>query len=79
MNVEIGAEAAQFPKKEYINGLPLQCTTGYYQPCTAQYWFVILAPTPRNNLTTAQLTEYKYLGQLVVGLLQCAHPTVLHI
>jgi hypothetical protein len=32
MNVEIGAEAAQFPEKEYINGvLPLQCTclTGY--------------------------------------------------
>ncbi len=27
MNVEIGAEAAQFPEKEYINGvLPLQCT-----------------------------------------------------
>jgi hypothetical protein len=27
MNVEIGAEAAQFPEKEYINGteLPLQC------------------------------------------------------
>jgi hypothetical protein len=27
INVEIGAEAAQFPEKEYINGvLPLQCT-----------------------------------------------------
>ncbi len=25
MNVEIGTEAAQFPEKEYINGIPLQC------------------------------------------------------
>jgi hypothetical protein len=25
MNVEIGAEAAQFPEKEYINGIALQC------------------------------------------------------
>ncbi len=25
MNVEIGAEAALFPEKEYINGIPLQC------------------------------------------------------
>jgi hypothetical protein len=27
MNVEIGAEAAQFPEKEYINGIALQCST----------------------------------------------------
>jgi hypothetical protein len=25
MNVEIGAEAALFPEKEYITELPLQC------------------------------------------------------
>jgi hypothetical protein len=25
MNVEIGAEAAQFPEKEYKTELPLQC------------------------------------------------------
>jgi hypothetical protein len=25
MNVEIGAEAALFPEKEYINGIALQC------------------------------------------------------
>ncbi len=25
MNVEIGAEAAQFPEKEYIIGISLQC------------------------------------------------------
>jgi hypothetical protein len=25
MNVEIGAEAAQFPEKEYIKGILLQC------------------------------------------------------
>jgi hypothetical protein len=25
MNVEIGSEAAQFPEKEYINGISLQC------------------------------------------------------
>jgi hypothetical protein len=25
MNVEIGTEAAQFPEKEYINGISLQC------------------------------------------------------
>ncbi len=25
MNVEIGAEAAQFPEKEYITELPWQC------------------------------------------------------
>jgi hypothetical protein len=34
MNVEIGAEAAQFPEKEYINGiteLPLQCTSSLYK------------------------------------------------
>jgi hypothetical protein len=27
MNVEIGAEAAQFPEKEYIKELPLQCSS----------------------------------------------------
>jgi hypothetical protein len=26
--VEIGAEAAQFPEKEYINGIPVQCSEG---------------------------------------------------
>jgi hypothetical protein len=26
MNVEIGAEAALFPEKEYINGISLQCS-----------------------------------------------------
>ncbi len=26
MNVEIGAEAALFPEKEYIKGISLQCT-----------------------------------------------------
>jgi hypothetical protein len=26
MNVDIGAEAALFPEKEYINGFSLQCT-----------------------------------------------------
>ncbi len=26
MNVEIGAEAALFPEKEYINGIALQCS-----------------------------------------------------
>jgi hypothetical protein len=26
MNVEIGIEAAQFPEKEYINGISLQCS-----------------------------------------------------
>jgi hypothetical protein len=26
MNVEIGAEAAQFPEKEYKTELPLQCS-----------------------------------------------------
>ncbi len=26
MTVEIGTEAAHFPKKEYINGISLQCT-----------------------------------------------------
>ncbi len=25
MNAEIGTEAAQFPEKEYINGISLQC------------------------------------------------------
>jgi hypothetical protein len=25
MNVQIGTEAAQFPEKEYINGISLQC------------------------------------------------------
>jgi hypothetical protein len=32
MNVEIGAEAALFPEKEYINGIAVavQCTTSSY-------------------------------------------------
>jgi hypothetical protein len=30
MNVEIGAEAALFPEKEYLNGIALQCA------CTAK-------------------------------------------
>jgi hypothetical protein len=30
MNVEIGAEAAQFPEKEYINGIAVAvCTEGW--------------------------------------------------
>jgi hypothetical protein len=30
MNVEIGAEAALFPEKEYITELPLQCACNQY-------------------------------------------------
>ncbi len=29
MNVEIGAEAAQFPEKEYINGIAFAVCTDY--------------------------------------------------
>jgi hypothetical protein len=29
MNVEIGAEAAQFPEKEYINGIAVAVHIGY--------------------------------------------------
>jgi hypothetical protein len=36
MNVEIGTEAAQFPEKEYINGISLQCSLlGHRQKPTA--------------------------------------------
>jgi hypothetical protein len=30
MNVEIGAEGAKFPEKEYINGIAVEV---YYEPC----------------------------------------------
>jgi hypothetical protein len=33
MNVEIGAEAAQFPEKEYINGIPVAVYRSG-SPCT---------------------------------------------
>jgi hypothetical protein len=29
MNVEIGTEAKQFPEKEHINGISLQCSSAY--------------------------------------------------
>jgi hypothetical protein len=32
MNVEIGAEAAKFPEKEYINGIAFQCITRGMEP-----------------------------------------------
>ena len=31
MNVEIGAEAAQFPEKEYINGIAVAVHSSFYQ------------------------------------------------
>jgi hypothetical protein len=31
MNVEIGAEAAQFPEKEYINGIAVAVWSGHHQ------------------------------------------------
>ncbi len=30
MNVEIGVETVQFPKKEYITELPLQCRSAEF-------------------------------------------------
>ncbi len=41
MNVEIGTEAAQFPEKEYINGIFLAVHTklknGYFWPVLSRY------------------------------------------
>jgi hypothetical protein len=47
MNVEIGAEAAQFPEKEYISGFSLQCrmTKNFASVLDVQ------------NLCTAQLAD----------------------
>jgi hypothetical protein len=36
MNVEIGTEAAQFPEKEYINGI-LLAVYGYYTSCPIRW------------------------------------------
>jgi hypothetical protein len=36
MYVEIGAEAALFPEKEYITELPLQCRTVEIEPRTVE-------------------------------------------
>ncbi len=36
INVEIGTEAAQFPEKEYIKGISLQCITNLFQTIFSQ-------------------------------------------
>jgi hypothetical protein len=36
MNVEIGAQAALFPEKEYINGIFVAVNTKYVQICTVE-------------------------------------------
>ncbi len=36
MNVEIGSEAAQFPEKEYVNGIAVAVCTKYLCPNSQQ-------------------------------------------
>jgi hypothetical protein len=38
MNVEIGAEAAQFPEKEYINGTTFAVHAWLYLPSMNALW-----------------------------------------
>ncbi len=37
MNVEIGAEAAQFPEKEYVNGISLPVRQQHWQEKAPTY------------------------------------------
>jgi hypothetical protein len=39
MNVEIGIEAAQFPRTEYINGIFVALSTNGFSPRSEQKWF----------------------------------------
>jgi hypothetical protein len=39
MNVEIGTEAAQFPEKEYINGIFVAVQAVLYRPCHLEVYF----------------------------------------
>jgi hypothetical protein len=58
MNVEIGAEAALFPEKEYINGISLQCNTEY-----------ILYKLTRENVhsSTVRRNFFAWLAGLVLN------------
>ncbi len=62
MNVEIGAEAALFPEKKYINGIAVAvCSTGYPLP----------PPLPKSHPSRGQTFA---LGLVVIIATMHVHP-----
>jgi hypothetical protein len=62
MNVEIGAEAAQFPEKEYINGIAVAVYSSHEQ----KSYFWLLAHfrqyiVPTANIVQPNLLRYNVL------------------
>jgi hypothetical protein len=56
MNVEIGAEAAQFPEKEYVNGIAVAVAT---QPIYLHvYYILILQHTVYSSMFIMQYMSY---------------------
>jgi hypothetical protein len=53
MNVEIGAEAAQFPEKEYINGIAV-AVYSYIPLICYTYTFIQYIPTHTNKVCNCQ-------------------------
>jgi hypothetical protein len=65
MNVEIGAKAAQFPEKEYINGIALAVQQGIFSPFLVVYVFVGHICRLRNTWTNKQKRQLS--GDLKCG------------
>jgi hypothetical protein len=49
MNVEMGAEAAQFPEKEYVNGIAVAVQGAYSEQDSIQLFFVHKPPAARHK------------------------------
>jgi hypothetical protein len=68
MNVEIGAEAAQFPEKEYINGIAvavrvMKVCTANEGPVRIQYKYKCLVPIyvfPEMKLCSLLISKQNY-------------------
>jgi hypothetical protein len=61
MNVEIGAEAAQFPEKEYINGIAVAVwltMSSFDQRCEVGMWLLWQEFARRTNIGVAVLEPH---------------------
>jgi hypothetical protein len=79
MNVEIGAEAAQFPEKEYIKGIAVvvyaevQRSSSIFFVCnTVQIIWPIFTVCNQHLAATPYISKEGYCG-VNPGLLRCSH------